>query len=180
MSVCGTVPYNLTLEIISWHPDSVCFASTYLHSLSPLTWHSGFPYCTVTARKLRPELPFSGQTSPHASSPRNCKRYGNMNPFPIDYAFRPRLRDRLTLGRQPLPRKPRVFGGQVSHLSFRYSCLHSLFRPLQHALSAHLRRSTECSSTPNTYVLSRSFGIMLSPVILSAHNYSTSELLRTL
>ena len=54
-----------------------------------------------------------------------------MNPFPIDYAFRPRLRGRLTLGRRPLPRKPRVFGGQESHLSFRYSCLHSLFRPLQ-------------------------------------------------
>ena len=34
------------------------------------------------------------------------KRYGNINPFPIDYAFRPRLRDRLTLGGQTFPRKP--------------------------------------------------------------------------
>jgi hypothetical protein len=54
-----------------------------------------------------------------------------MNPFPIDYAFQPRLRGRLTLGRLPLPRKPWVFGGQGSHLSFRYSCLHSPFRYLQ-------------------------------------------------
>ena len=59
------------------------------------------------------------------------QRYWNMNQFPIDYAFQPRLRGRLTLGRLPLPRKPQVFGGQVSHLSFRYSYLHSHFCNLQ-------------------------------------------------
>ena len=32
--------------------------------------------------------------------------YRNINLFPISYAFRPHLRDRLTLGRRPLPRKP--------------------------------------------------------------------------
>ena len=131
MSVCGTVPYNLALEIISRHLDSTRFASI----VSPLAFiphlREGIYLSPSSAWKLRPELPFSGRASPHASSPRNCKRYGNMNPFPIDYAFRPRLRGRLTLGRRPLPRKPRVFGGQESHLSFRYSCLHSLFRPLQ-------------------------------------------------
>ena len=31
---------------------------------------------------------------------------GIINPFPITYAFRPRLRGRLTLGRLALPRKP--------------------------------------------------------------------------
>jgi len=31
---------------------------------------------------------------------------GNINPFPITYAFRPRLRGRLTLSRLTLPRKP--------------------------------------------------------------------------
>ncbi len=34
-----------------------------------------------------------------------CK-YGNINPFPIDYAFRPRLRGRLTLPRLTLDRNP--------------------------------------------------------------------------
>jgi hypothetical protein len=61
----------------------------------------------------------------------NFQRYGNMNPFPISYAFRPHLRGRLTLGRLPLPRKPQAFGGQVFHLSFRYSYRHPPFRHLQ-------------------------------------------------
>ena len=132
MSVCGTVPHNLTLETISRHRDYTRFASNvYPLAFAP---HLSGRICLPrsTAWTLGPELPFSGRASPHASSLRNCKRYGNMNPFPIDYAFRPRLRGRLTLGRRPLPRKPRVFGGQGSHLSFRYSCLHSLFRHLQH------------------------------------------------
>ena len=54
-----------------------------------------------------------------------------MNPFPIGYAFRPRLRGRLTLGRLTLPRKPQVFGGRVFHPSFRYSYRHSHFCRLQ-------------------------------------------------
>ena len=70
-----------------------------------------------------------------------------MNPFPIDYAFRPRLRGRLTLGRLPLPRKPSAFGGQVFHLSFRYSYRHPPFRHLQSASRLPLLRHTECSPT---------------------------------
>ena len=54
-----------------------------------------------------------------------------MNPFPIGYASRPRLRGRLTLGRLTLPRKPQVFGGRVFHPSFRYSYRHSHFCRLQ-------------------------------------------------
>ena len=42
-------------------------------------------------------------------------RYGNINPLSIDYAFRPRLRGRLTLGGLPFPRKPWASGGLVSH-----------------------------------------------------------------
>ena len=61
----------------------------------------------------------------------SCQRYGNMNPFPIGYASRPRLRGRLTLGRLTLPRKPQAFGGRVFHPSFRYSYRHSHFCRLQ-------------------------------------------------
>jgi hypothetical protein len=41
--------------------------------------------------------------------------YGNINPFSIDYACRPRLRSRLTLGGLAWPRNPWSSGGRVSH-----------------------------------------------------------------
>lgn len=47
-------------------------------------------------------------------------RYRNINLFPIDYAFRPRLRGRLTLGGLPWPRKPWAFGEEVFHFLYRY------------------------------------------------------------
>ncbi len=48
--------------------------------------------------------------------------------FSITYAFRPRLRYRLTHGRIiPTPRNAETSGDQISHLVYRYSCLHKLF-----------------------------------------------------
>ncbi len=44
-------------------------------------------------------------------------RYRNINRLSIDYASRPRLRSRLTLGGLAFPRKPWAFGGRVSHPS---------------------------------------------------------------
>jgi hypothetical protein len=52
-------------------------------------------------------------------------RYGNVDPSSIGYAFRPRLRIRLTLGGLTLPRKPRAFGDADSHCVSRYSCPHT-------------------------------------------------------
>ena len=57
----------------------------------------------------------------------------NIDVVPIDYAFRPRLRDRLTLRRLALRRNPWTFGVRVSHPHLRYSCQHSHFRYLQQA-----------------------------------------------
>ena len=54
----------------------------------------------------------------------------NINLVPIDYAFRPRLRGRLTLLRLTLSRNPWTFGDRVSHPVYRYSCQHSHFRSL--------------------------------------------------
>ena len=56
--------------------------------------------------------------------------YGNVDPFSIAYAFRPRLRTRLTLFRLTLNRNPWAYGGHVSHVSYRYSYLHFLFQKL--------------------------------------------------
>lgn len=51
----------------------------------------------------------------------------NINVVPIDYAFRPRLRGRLTLRGLALRRNPWTFGDSVSHTVCRYSCQHSHF-----------------------------------------------------
>ena len=58
----------------------------------------------------------------------------NIDCIPIDYAFRPRLRDRLTLRGLTLRRNPWTYGEHVSHMLFRYSCQHSHFRYLQQTL----------------------------------------------
>ena len=76
--------------------------------------------------------------------PRWCR---NINLLPIAYAFRPRLRHRLTLSRLPLPRKPETYGEWVSHPFYRYSCLHNLFQGLQQSLPVCLHRRLECSPT---------------------------------
>src|SRR3954463_6309361 len=87
----------------------------------------------------------------------------NIDVVPIDYAFRPRLRDRLTLRRLALRRNPWTFGGSVSHTPFRYSCQHSHFRCLQRPSQVRLRRFTERSATACTCVHTLSFGSWLEP-----------------
>ena len=58
------------------------------------------------------------------SSWANQSGYGNINPLSIDYACRPRLRSRLTLGGLACPRNPWSFGGRVSHPSFAtHACI---------------------------------------------------------
>src|ERR1700739_1706902 len=71
----------------------------------------------------------------------------NINVVPIDYAFRPHLRDRLTLRRLALRRNPWTFGDSVSHTVYRYSCQHSHFRSLQRPSQVHLHGLTERSAT---------------------------------
>jgi hypothetical protein len=87
----------------------------------------------------------------------------NINVVPIDYAFRPRLRDRLTLRRLALRRNPWTYGGSVSHTPFRYSCQHSHFSNLQRPSRVHLRRLRERSATAYTCVHTLSFGSWLEP-----------------
>ena len=60
----------------------------------------------------------------------NVGSAGILNLLVIAYAFRPRLRSRLTLGGRTFPRKPWVYGGQEFNLSYRYSCLHPHFLKL--------------------------------------------------
>jgi hypothetical protein len=71
----------------------------------------------------------------------------NINVVPIDYAFRPRLRGRLTLRRLTLRRNPWTFGDSVSHTVCRYSCQHSHFPYLHQPSRVRLHRLRERSAT---------------------------------
>ena len=66
--------------------------------------------------------PRFGMTSPPVQPHTECR---NINLLSIDYAFRPRLRIRLTLGGFPFPRKPWAYGERDSHPLYRYSYRHS-------------------------------------------------------
>ena len=86
---------------------------------------------------------FPGPATKHVQSDKDVQlsrvvtssRLRNINLIPIDYAFRPRLRGRLTLLRLALSRNPWTFGESVSHTLYRYSCQHSHFRSL-HGMSS--------------------------------------------
>ena len=88
---------------------------------------------------------------------------GILNLLSIAYAFRPRLRARLTLGGRTLPRKPWVYGGPGSYRAYRYSCLHShlpeLHRGLRHSFNVTATLPYQCKrANPLTF---QSFGILL-------------------
>ena len=118
MSVCGTgvgsLPRSFSRQF-RVTPFGTCFPSPSRLGLLP----GGF--ASPAACSLGPGLPSPGwgylPASLHRSN--DCRRYWNFNQLSIAYASRPRLRSRLTLGGRPFPRKPWVFGGQDSHLSFR-------------------------------------------------------------
>ena len=95
------------------------------------------PVCLITSPRpapygLEPSIPRFGSATLLRPSCGNhpwwCR---NINLLSITYAFRPRLRNRLTLGRLTLPRNPWAYGERVSHTFYRYSSLHKLFHSLQ-------------------------------------------------
>ncbi len=106
--------------------------------------------------------------------------YGNINPLSIAYAFRPRLRSRLTLRRLALLRNPWAFGGGVSSPLFRYSCQHSHSRCLHGWVTPPLQSASGRSPTTPARPESAASVPDLSPATLSAREHLTSELLRTL
>src|SRR5262245_42386217 len=88
------------------------------------------PHCLPSTGSVRAihQLPrrvagFLPLASPDSALARHSG-YGNINPLSIDYACRPRLRSRLTLGGLACPRNPWSFGGRVSHPSFAtHACI---------------------------------------------------------
>jgi hypothetical protein len=131
--------------------------------------------CRFRVRSIMEEL-FPGTASKPDQSDKveqhtrsvTTSRLTNINVIPIDYAFRPRLRGRLTLLRLTLSRNPWTFGERVSHPLYRYSCQHSHFRYLQSPSQVLLRRLTERSATACTKCKPKASVYGLSPVTFSA------------
>ena len=86
---------------------------------------SGFAYTTYA---LSPGQPSPGPPS-LLRPPSHYKSCRNINLLPIDYAFRPRLRGRLTLPRLTLDRNPWSSGEEVFT---PLSLLTSAFAPTTH------------------------------------------------
>ena len=72
----------------------------------------------------RPPQPTGGPAPRPRRRLRSRAGRRNVRLLSIGYAFRPRLRSRLTLGGRTWPRNPWICGGRDSHPPFRYSCLH--------------------------------------------------------
>ena len=140
--LCATRPWlpkdgsRLSRSYASNLPSSfsIVLSSALVCSTSPPVSVSG----TVYTLEL-----FPGTTWRHGQSDKPAQRRsfvtssrpGNVNPVPIDYGFRPRLRGRLTLRGLTLRRNPWTFGDRVSHSVCRYSCQHSHFRYLHPLLT---------------------------------------------
>jgi len=140
----------------------IVLSSAWVYSTSPPVSVSGtvlvlalFPGTFgVPGQSVKP-----GQAVPFVTS----SRRGSINPLPIDYGFRPRLRDRLTLRGLTWRRNPWTFGDRVSHPVCRYSCQHSHFRYLEEGSPRSLHRPTERSATARDHSRTRSFGTWLEP-----------------
>ncbi len=89
--------------------------------------------------------------------------YGNINPLSIDYACRPRLRSRLTLGGLACPRNPWSSGGRVSHSSL---ATHACILTRDASTAGFPRRFTRDTTLPYPATLKghcHGFGGMLQP-----------------
>ena len=109
--------------------------------------------------------PHLGLTSPPVRPHTECR---NINLLSIVYAFRPRLRFRLTLGGFPFPRKPWAYGERDSHPLYRYSYRHSHYHQPTPLLTVWLVSPVVRSPTPALRQAVAS-ALRLVPIIIGAH-----------
>ena len=130
VSVSGTGAHGLARGF-SWQCRLWRFGTS--SSLPIAAWRSAAGFAALPARRLGRTLP--SVRSPHlpASPLRSIirGRYRTIHLLSIAYAFRPRLRPRLTLSGRTFLRNPWAFDGGDSHSSLRYSDRHSHFQSLR-------------------------------------------------
>ena len=162
------------------------FAWTSFYTLTPGQPSPGITYPPASPHRY-PHRPRFGSSTRRWTAPSDdglgwarTRWYRNINRLCIDYAFRPRLSSRLTLGGLAFPRNPWAFGGGVSHPSF---ATHISILTRSRSIAVHTATSLRDRRSPTTRMQacgSAASARDLSPVTLSAQYHSTSELLRTL
>ena len=167
MSVYGTDTLLSTFRSFSRqcsHSEFSRLAPGYLTPLRLLC--HGFAYDTPYG--IRPTYSAVGSPDLLRPSITPARWYRNINLSSIDYAFRPRLRFRLTPG-------GRTFPG-------RFFATHACMVTCMQSTSDHSSASTRIQRSSTTVNKStvRGFGSGLQSRSSSARYHSTSELLRTL
>ena len=156
-------------------PVSVCGTGT--SNIPQYFSRHNFLMLVLNRTPLRLGFPSPGSYYGHVSYCLNSRRPRNLYRVCIDYAFRPRLSSRLTLGGRTYPRKPQIFGHCDSRAIL---ATHSGILTSVQSTSASALASPRTERSPTQYFYCPSFGYILSPVKSSAQRHSTSELLRTL
>ena len=142
------------------------FAWSSPYTLTPGQPSPGLIYLPASPRCLPPS---SGSVRPEgqplsnsSSALARARRYRNINRLCIDYASRPRLSSRLTLGGLAFPRNPWAFGGGVSHPSLAtHACI--LTRPRSTTVSTAASLRGRRSPTTHACAWIRGFGSVLEP-----------------
>jgi hypothetical protein len=124
-------------------------APVHLPSCVPLQLSASSSVDSLSRRRTASTLPLLDLA--------RTRWYWNINQLCIDYAFRPRLSSRLTLGGLAFPRNPWAFGGGVSHPSLAtHACILTRCRStrpsgrasLQHRRSSTARTSSKWCTNP--------------------------------
>ena len=143
MSVCGTVGARTSRGAFLGSMASATSARNrprrHLSGLRTADFPAIHP--TGLNRRYCPPARLAFSTPPRHRT--HAHRYGNVDPSSIDYAFRPRLRFRLTLGGLTLPRKPWVYGDADSHCVYRYSWPHTHSDIVQESSRSPFVRSSD-------------------------------------
>jgi hypothetical protein len=110
---------------------------------------SGFTYCDwlrACPRTTIAWVPLPFPVTPLVIT--EAAWYRNINLLAIGYAFRPRLRSRLTLSRRTLLRKPWTIGGEDSHLSL---VTHAGILTSSYSTAAYATASQPLERSPTTH-----------------------------
>ncbi len=146
-----TSPESARLRVSGCMGTGFAWAPPY--SLTPgqptpgFTYPPASPHClSRQGGSVRPPEGEQPLSNPGPTGART-RWYWNINQLCIDYAFRPRLSSRLTLGGLAFPRNPWAYGGGVSHPSL---ATHANILTRSRSTTVHTAASLRDRRSPTT------------------------------